>query len=80
MSSEGLINIDLANKCVKQLEAFIRKGMKSDVYELVEIHDVYEILVAFATTINRCDLLQKKFIHLERQQELLKKADENPSQ
>ena len=72
---EGEINIDIANKCVKQLEEYLNKGMKAGSFDMKEVHTMYECYVAVTETVKQCDILQKKLKHLLRQQELLKQSE-----
>lgn len=72
---EGEINIDLVMRCVKQLEEYLNKGMKSGSFDMKEVHTMFECYMAVTETVKQCDLLQKKLKHLLRQQELLKQAE-----
>lgn len=72
---EGDINIDIVSRCVKQLEEYLNKGLKSGAFEMKEIHTMYECYVAVTETVKHCDLLQKKLKHLVRQQELIKQSE-----
>lgn len=72
---EGEINIELAMRCVKYLEEYLNKGIKSGAYDMKEVHDMYEYYAGVTETVKHCDLLQKKLKHLLRQQELLRQAE-----
>lgn len=72
---EGEINIDLVMRCVKQLEEYLNKGMKSGSFDMKEVHNMFECYVAVTETVKQCDLLQKKLKHLLRQQDLLRQAE-----
>lgn len=73
--NEGDINIPLVESCVKKIEEALNKSMKSGIYDMREVHELYEYYTAVVMTVKRCDALQKKLGHLVRQQELLRQAD-----
>ena len=72
---EGEINIDLVSRCVKQLEEYLNKSLKSGAFEMKDVHVMYECFIAVVKTVEQCDLLQKKLKHFLRQQELLRQAE-----
>jgi hypothetical protein len=72
---ESEINIDLVLKCVKQLEEFLNKGIKSGSYDMKEVHMMYECYVAVYKTVEQCDIVQKKLKMIMKQNEVVKQPE-----
>jgi hypothetical protein len=72
---EGELNMETVINCVKHLEDYLNKGLKSGTFVMKDVHEMYECFVVVVKTVEQCDTLQKKMRHLLRQQELIRQAE-----